>query len=216
MRALWPLLLLTACSDPPAKAPAPPPAPPAPPVAAAAPAPEVPGDADAGTNDDPRAWVTSSADGRSTLRQKSVGGECYAECRLGDGTQLWEGVGACMAARHERRFLANDCERVVVIIPAPDRGKSWASTEVMRVYARNKLEYAVQGLSVIPEKFMVTSTSWLKGCYGVPGEAPRYAADGLSVEYETIQGKAGSVPLVAPPKPAAPAPAVRHPAHRAH
>jgi len=89
---------------------------------------------------------------------------------------------------------------VVVLIPAPDRGKAWSSTVVIRVYARNQLEYAVSGSTVVSEKRMRTSTSWLAGCYGVPGAEPAYASDGASVSYETIEGQPGSIPLVAPPR----------------
>lgn len=198
---LFVLLSSASCSNkstpqPVAVAPTPAPAP-APTAATKPPDPEP----DAGVReDDPKAWQSYSADGKATLRQKSVGGDCYSECTLGDGTRVFEGVAPCFSAKHERHFVSLDCERVVVIVPAPDRGKDWSATEVMRVYARNQLEYSVPGSAVIPEKFIKTSTSWVKGCFGVPGNEPRYSADGLSVEYETVEGKKGSVPLVAPPK----------------
>jgi hypothetical protein len=155
-------------------------------------------DADAGAEadgEDARAWVSYSPDGKAMLRQKSVGGQCYSECRLGDGALAWEGVAPCLAEKHERHFVANDCERVVVLIPAPNRGKPWSATEVMRVYARNRLEYAVPASTVVSEQRMRSATSWLKGCYGVPGAEPGYAPDGTAVVYETIEGHDGSVPL---------------------
>jgi hypothetical protein len=187
---LWLMVSLTSCSNKPG----------APPEVLAVPAPTSPAP-DAGVlDDDPKAWQSYSADGKATLRQRSVGGDCYSECTLGDGTRVFEGIGPCFSAKHERHFVSLDCERVVIIIPAPDRGKAWSTTEVMRVYARNQLDYSVPGSAVIAEKFTKTSTSWLKGCFGVPGDEPRYSADGLSVEYETVEGKKGSVPLVAPPK----------------
>jgi hypothetical protein len=189
------VLLLTALGA--ACKPAPAPAPAAPPPLAQA---ELDGGPSA-DEEDPRAWVSHSADGKATLRQKSVGGLCYAECRLGEGALAWEGVAPCLAEKYERHFFSNDCERVVVLTPAPDRGKAWSSTVVMRVYARNQLEYSVSGSTVVSEQRMRTSTSWLAGCYGAPGAEPRYAPDGASVVYETVEGRAGSIPLAAPPRP---------------
>jgi hypothetical protein len=137
-------------------------------------------------------WTSYSADGKTTLRQTvSDGG-----CTKADGSVAWT-ADRCLAHRGERRFIAADCERAVVLIPAPLKGKRWDETQVMRVYARGKLEYAVPAVAVIAEAAMKTSPSWLKGCFGVPGAEPHYSADGLSVEYEVIDGKPGSVPLVA-------------------
>ena len=190
MRLSFPFLLLTlawSCDKKPR--PAPPPPSDQPPVAIdTPPAPS--------TDEDERAWVSYAGDGKTTLRQKSVGGQCYSECTTGDGKRVWEGVSPCLAEKFERRFVSVDCERVVVFNPAPNRGRAWSTTEVMRVYAKNRLDYSVSGSTVLPEKYMATSRSWLKGCLGIPGNEPRYAADALSVEYETVDGKSGAVPLV--------------------
>jgi hypothetical protein len=145
----------------------------------------------------PYGWVIHSGDGSATLRQKPTApGKCYVSCTLGDGKEAWHASGECMAEKSERKFLADDCQRTVVMIPAPPRGKSWRQAVVIRVYKKDKLDYQVMGVAAMPnEKLMKASTSWLKGCYGNPGEAPRYAADGKSVEYDTIDGKSSSVPL---------------------
>ena len=74
--------------------------------------------------------------------------------------------------------------------------QAWRAAQVMRVYKKDKLDYPVVGVAAMKEeKLMKGSASWLKGCYGIPGEAPHYTADGSAVEYEMINGKKGSVPL---------------------
>lgn len=151
--------------------------------------------------DDDEKWSTWSADGKTELRQSRHDGRCHVECVKPDGARAWEEVGTCLAAPGERRFVSNDCERTVVLIPAPLRGKAWSATEVMRVYVRDRLEYAVQGAAVFDEKLMKSNTSWIKGCYGAPGDEPHYSADGLSVEYDSLDGKHRTVSLVAPPEP---------------
>jgi hypothetical protein len=170
--------------------PDPPPAPaPSPKAAPKADEPEV--------DEGPNNWVIHSGDGASTLRQTAAGspGKCALSCAQ-SGTELWKSLGPCLAEKSERKFLAKDCERTVVMIPAPPRGKSWRETVVMRVYKRDKLDYPVMGIAALAdERLMKTSTSWLKGCYGLPGEAPRYSSDGEAVEYDTIDGKSHSVPL---------------------
>jgi hypothetical protein len=84
------------------------------------------------------------------------------------------------------------------MMPAPPRGAPWRTTQVMRVYKKDKLDYPVMGIAVMRdgEKRMKGSRSWLKGCYEVPGEPPRYSKDNASVEYDTIDGKSGKVPLI--------------------
>jgi hypothetical protein len=141
-------------------------------------------------------WTSYSADGKATLRQAFSGGGCTVTCTTGDGAVAWTSE-RCLAHRGERRFVSADCERAVVLIPAPLKGGRWDQTEVMRVYTHGKLEYAVTGVAVIPEAAVKTSPSWLKGCFGVSGAEPHYAADGRSVDYEMVDGKPGSVPLVA-------------------
>ncbi len=150
-------------------------------------------------DESPVAWTIHSADGKSTLRQKPAGpGKCYLACTGGDDKEVWSSTAACMGDKSDRKFLANDCVRTVVIIPAPDRAKAWRQVHVMRVYKKEKLDYPVVGIAALPdEKLIKGSRSWLKGCYGVAGDPPRYSDDGASVEYERIDGKKGSVPLVA-------------------
>jgi type IV pilus assembly protein PilA len=160
--------------------------------------PQAPADAGPPSEDrDPHAWRTYSFDGKTGLEEAPAGDRCLLTCTLADGSRAWESVRPCQATRGERRFLAPDCERLVVLVPAPDRGKAWAATEVMRVYQRGELAYAVMGAAVMNEKAMRTSPTWLQGCFGAPGEEPRYAADGRAVEYTTLEGKPGRVSLVA-------------------
>jgi hypothetical protein len=157
-------------------------------------------------DDDPRAWQTYSFDGRTGLKQTSVGERCLLTCTLPDGARAWEAVGPCQSTRGERRFLAPDCGRLVVLVPAPIRGKAWTATEVMRVYQRDQLAYAVMGVAVLPEKVMRASITWLQGCFGAPGPEPRYSSDGQWVEYTTVEGATGRVSLKAEQRPVPAAP----------
>jgi hypothetical protein len=145
----------------------------------------------------PNAWVIHSGDGKATLRQKETApGKCYLTCTTGDGKEAWKSSGACMAEKAERKFMGKDCQRTIVFIPSPPRGKNWRQAVVMRVYKKEKLDYPVMGIAALPdERLMKGSTSWLKGCYGVDGEPPRYSSDGDAVEYDSIDGKSHSVPL---------------------
>lgn len=153
------------------------------------------------SDDSPFAWGVFSADGKSSLKQRPTAlGKCLLECLGPDGKTVWKATAKCFAEKADRKFLANDCVRTVVMIPAPLRTQSWRQAEVMRVYKKEKLDYPVFGIAAMnDEKLMKGSRSWLKGCYGVPGDPPRYSQDGSTVEYETIDGKKGSVPLIASP-----------------
>ncbi len=146
--------------------------------------------------EDVRVWVSSSGDGRTALRQDPAGDTCHAECTTGEGTKVWEGVAPCLGVKSERRFVAPDCERVVVINPAPSRDGDWSATEVMRVYTRNRLDHSVSGSSLMAEKDVGPSRSWLKGSADAPGQEPRYSANGRAVEFETADGRSHSVALV--------------------
>lgn len=150
-------------------------------------------------DESPLAWSIYSGDGKSKLKQKpGAPGKCWLECTGADGASVWSATGACFGEKSDRKFLANDCVRTVVMIPAPLRSKSWRQAEVMRVYKKDKLDYPVVGIAAMKdEKLMKGSRSWLKGCYGLPGDPPQYSSDGSAVEYESIDGKKSSVPLVA-------------------
>jgi hypothetical protein len=169
------------------------------PQAAPAPAPPPPVE-----DDDDRSWQTYAFDGRTGLRETAAGERCLLTCTGEDGARLWEAMAPCQARKGERRFLAPDGERLVVLVAAPVRGKAWRATEVMRVYQRGELAYRVMGAAVLPERAMRSSISWLQGCFGAPGEPPRYAGDGLAVEYTTIAGVEGRVPLEADRPPETP------------
>src|SRR4051794_32115220 len=129
------LFLLLACNKP-APAPKPPPqaevkpdpVPPAVDVAAAQ-------DLDEGPND----WTIHSGDGKATLHQKGTTPEhCVVSCSDAE-KEVWKSNGACLADKTERKFMSKDCEKLVVMIPSPPRGKSWRQAVVMRVYKRDKL-----------------------------------------------------------------------------
>ncbi len=143
-------------------------------------------------------WVSHSGDGSATLRQKpGAPGNCFLECTLGSGETAWKAMAPCMAEKSDRRFVANDCSRTVVMIPAPPRSQKWRQAQVMRVYKKDKLDYPVVGIAALPdERLMKGSASWLRGCYGVLGDAPHYSSDGNAVEYDSIDNQHRSVPLI--------------------
>src|SRR5262245_44524602 len=127
------LALLVACKKP---KPPPPPNPPAPveaegrsaPVIAKPPAPP------AEEEKSDFAWVIRSGADVAQLQQKpSTPGKCYLECTVGSAVS-WSANTACFGEKADRKFLAADCGRTVVMIPAPPRGGSWRTTQVMRVY----------------------------------------------------------------------------------
>lgn len=151
-----------------------------------------------GESDDSRVWSTRSADTHAHLTQTlSLGGQCHLQCDL-EGTLKWEATADCLGRGDERRFVGNDCERAVIIDPAPSRG-DWRKAVVMRVYRRQKLAYQVLGPGVVPDEAKVRGQrSWARGCFGVPGEPPRYSADGTAVELTTVEGKPQRVPLSDP------------------
>ena len=152
---------------------------------------------------DPRDWVSYSADGKTELRQKPDGDKCHLVCTQAEGKVAFDVVGPCMAEKFERRFLSADCVRTVVLIASPNRGKDWSKTVVMRVYSKATLDYSVSGSTVIDEKYMRSSPTWVQGCYGAAGQEPHYSSDGLRLEYTMMDGKPGHVDLVATDEPAA-------------
>ncbi len=148
----------------------------------------------------PGDWTSYSADGQWRLKQRSNGNSCELQCTAGDGSQVWQRTGACVATQSERRFVGPKCERTVVLVPSPDRAQhQWAITPVVRSYTRGVLAKVQTGASLLPERQFRASPSWLQGCYGVPGEEPRYGRDGQSVEFTVINGQAVRIALVGGP-----------------
>ncbi|GMU59529.1 MAG: hypothetical protein AMXMBFR34_12920 [Myxococcaceae bacterium] len=181
------------------------PAPPAPVVDAGAPE-EAAADTAAPAPDDKYEWQTPTADRTALLRSKSMGGRCYLACTQGEA-RLWEGTGPCLVEKSDRRFVGPGCERTVAFIAAPQRGRPWSQTELMRVLRREALDYVVPGVALLPEEALKTSISWLQGCYAQPGQPPRYSASGTAVEYDMVNGESGTVELIPPPPPPEPEPA---------
>jgi type IV pilus assembly protein PilA len=145
----------------------------------------------------PGDWTQYSGDGKVMLRQRSQGDKCELQCLGVNGSKVWETVGPCIGAKTERRFVGPNCDRTVVLVPSPDRAKhKWGITPVVRYYTRGVLSKVQTGASLLPESQFRGSPSWLQGCYGVPGEEPRYSKDGLALEYTMINNQAVRVPLV--------------------
>ena len=144
-------------------------------------------------------WEIRSADESSTLKESFLksSSKCSLECRVG-ATIAWSATTDCLGEKADRKFVSKDCRRTVVMIPAPPRGQMWRRVQVMRIYNRGELDYAVVGAAAMPDEVRLRAyRSWLKGCYEVPGEPPRYSADGNAVEYETIDDKKSQISLIA-------------------
>lgn len=155
--------------------------------------------------DDPKVWRVYSPDTHTSLSQAlSTQGRCELTCQHEKEPQpAWRAVAVpCIGQKLDWRFVANDCERVVVIDPAPSKANGWRAAVVMRIYKRDKLDYQVTGPGVIrDERKVMNQPSWVQGSFGVPGEPPHYSADGAAVELTSVDGKAQRVPLVATDKP---------------
>ena len=148
----------------------------------------------------PGDWSSYSADGQWRLKQRSNGNSCELQCTGVDGTQVWQHTGPCMATQSEWRFVGPKCARTVVLVPSPDRAQhQWGITPVVRYYTRGVLTKVQIGASLLPERQFRASPSWLQGCYGVPGEEPRYGRDGQSLEFTVINGQAMRISLVEGP-----------------
>jgi hypothetical protein len=139
-------------------------------------------------------WETGSASGQSVLSQRKVpSGLCQLTCRRGDA-DLWNST-ACISTRVDFRFIAEDCERLVVIHAVPERSNMWQHAQVAHVYKRGgKLDYAVVAGAVVKgkdaERNMNASVRWLRG-------EPAYSADGSQVSFTSIDGRAQQIPLSA-------------------
>lgn len=145
----------------------------------------------------PGDWTQYSGDGKVMLRQHSQGDKCELQCVGVDGSRVWEIVGRCIGNKTERRFVGPNCERTVVLVPSPDRASNkWGLAPVVRYYTRGILSKIQTGASLLPESQFRGSPSWLQGCYGVPGDEPRYSKDGLALEYTMINNQAVRVSLV--------------------
>lgn len=169
------------------------------PAAPVVPAPALPIVSPADTADDPRVWKVRSSNQLAVLTQGlGAAGQCELQCELeGKPAPVWKAVVDCFGQRVDWRFVANDCERTVVLLPSPSRGQAWRKTMVMRVYKRHMLDYPVYGPGVVTDETkLLNQGSWLKGCFGVAGEPPHYSDDGQAVEFTTVAGSPQRVPLV--------------------
>lgn len=173
--------------------------------AAPAPAPAEPA-TDESQNDVYR-WTTVSADGTAVISHGSDGqGKCRRTCTDAPGAEVWSAEG-CIAKRHDLRFVANDCGKVVVLYQLPEvkvsERERWRQAPVIRVYAREKLDREVTAAGAVRDWKAVRSAGttfyWLGGALGQPGLAPRYSSDGNAVELQSIDGQAYKMTLTSTP-----------------
>ncbi len=154
---------------------------------------------------DVSSWATYSPDGKASLRQRySQKGLCTLVCDR-DVKEVWKAETECQGTGADAHFVADDCERSVLFAGAPQRDESLLSVRFIRVFARDKVEYEVQGAALLKKSATVKRYNHLvKGLGGNTGDKPAYAADGKSVAFETVEGKKQSVPLKAEQRPAEP------------
>ena len=156
-------------------------------------------------------WTTVSNDSKGVVNHVADRNfRCTVTCTVGE-EERWS-MTTCLGKRLDLRFVSNDCDKLVILHQLPKVLGSWSAAEVAHIYKRGVLEYAVQAGGVVRDEKKLRSAGttfyWLAGVLGIPGVAPRYAADGSAVEFDTVDGKQQSIPFVTPPRPE---PAKSHP-----
>src|SRR6185369_8809969 len=118
--------------------------------------------------------------------------------------EVWR-APICLGKRIDLRIIANDCSRAVILHQLPKAAGIPQKTVVGEVFARDKkgafkLDYGFNGGATVKDWSKVKNAGsnfyWLSGTLGVPGNAPRYSADGKAVEFEVIDGKHQSIALI--------------------
>lgn len=143
-------------------------------------------------------WTAHSPSNETTLIQRSLAdGTCELTCVVASEGERWRLTGPCLSEAADYHFVANDCERWVALIAAPPRTQSWSTAVVGKVFTRGELDYAIQGIGVLPNESLIrASPTWLRGALGTSGTPPRFSADGASVEFDSIDGVSHAIPLV--------------------
>jgi len=195
------IALIAACSK---KEPPPPPPPPPPAETAAAPEPPEPAAPPVNEAADKRKqdldWTEVYPDDQVALIQTGdLRGMCTAECsKTHAKQQLWR-ADKCFGTKLDLRFISNDCEKVVVIHQLPKASGIPQQTVVGEVFHREKREYTINAGATVKDWSKVrsggTTFYWVAGVLGMAGTAPRYSADGQSVELMAVDGTKHSIPL---------------------
>ncbi len=147
-------------------------------------------------------FLTDSPGKKATLRQKSGSGElCTVACEV-EGTSKWTTEAPCMGTAIDLHFVADDCERSVTFRTTALRSdESSDATPFIFVYAREKLDYQVTGAALRPTGVTNRRVSHpITGLGNSIGEKPKYAVDGKSITFETLDHRQQTVPLFAEPK----------------
>ena len=143
------------------------------------------------------AWSTTSADSAVSVISLEVRGGCELRCEQPDGGVKWSSVTPCKVKRTHLRFVSGDCERLLAMDASTLSGKYWENTVVATVLRRAETDYEINAVTVIGNIDKVrASHGWLKGLSDVPGPLPAYGADGGTVDFVTVEGRAHSIPLV--------------------
>jgi hypothetical protein len=140
-------------------------------------------------------WMVTSGSGAAVLEQTLLGAgskDCTLVCRVGE-KQIWTSSG-CVGGRIDHRFVSDDCARLAVMHPVPDRSGAWQNAKVAHVYKRDgKLDYAVSAGAIVTgpaAKHMDASVRWLLG-------TPAYTADGTKISFRSVDGREQFIPLTA-------------------
>lgn len=145
-------------------------------------------------------WTAVSPDNQVALIQTGdLRRRCVSECsRTHEKRLLWR-AEKCFGTRIDLRFISNDCEKVVVLHQLPRASGIPQQTVVGEVFKRDRRQYVINAGPTIRDWSKVrsggTTFYWLAGTLGMPGDPPRYSADGQAVELQTVDGTKHSIPL---------------------
>jgi hypothetical protein len=140
-------------------------------------------------------WSTVSPDASVELKQTAKTKDvCELNCTAQAGKkQLWS-TDLCFATKNHLRFISNDCEKIVLLDPLPQRiGANWRGAQVAFLYRRTEVEKTASAGSMVKDATKIRELAkhfyWLGGVLGVPGNSAKYREDGTGVDLESIDGK---------------------------
>jgi hypothetical protein len=142
------------------------------------------------------AWSVATRDERRVVSSIAVSRGCELRCETKAGARLWTDIGPCRLMTWHRKFVSDDCERVVGFDPRSFPAR-WQTHPVAVVTDRAQLAWEVGALTVVRDVNQVRNNhGWLQGLSDVPGDGPTYRDDGQAVVFVTVEGQRHEVPLV--------------------
>lgn len=140
-------------------------------------------------------WSVSTRDESRVVSSVAVSRGCELRCETKAGARLWTDLGPCRLMKWHRKFVSDDCERVVGFDTRsfPTR---WQTHAVAVVTDRAQLAWEVGAPTVVRDVTEVRKNhGWLQGLSDVPGDGPTYRDDGQAVVFVTVEGQRHEVPL---------------------